>query len=266
MDRRKFLTGMGSLGAATAGGWAALETAARDARAAGLAHVAGAPKAAGRGRPVESGPARPLQQGLTVGFLEGSAALLDWAAQGRSWNVAARPLQWSAWHSSLSRPYYGERVDVSIGLLSAAPVHAAPLLRSLEVVAHFAIDEAPHFAPFNAWQYDAGSDTKRASSTTPLTFEAAMPDRVGLQLNYALQSERLVPGLASSGVVYLPLGGRDGPGTGLYVLAAPSRLTGAPADFTRFRFRGDLHVPLSDDAGGLPDFDYVSLTVAPVAA
>ena len=71
-----------------------------------------------------------------------------------------------------------------------------------------------------------------------------MPDRVGLQVNYAFTPEPLVPGIASTGTVYLPLGARDGPDVGIYVLASPSRVTGAVPDFTQYRFSGDLRTPL----------------------
>ena len=46
MDRRGFLTGVGTLGAAAAGGWATMQGAARGARAEGLAKAAGALPAA----------------------------------------------------------------------------------------------------------------------------------------------------------------------------------------------------------------------------
>lgn len=265
MDRRGFLTGVGTLGAVAAGGWTALEHGARSARAEGLAQVAEA--GTGRGAKAGAQGGRPLAQGLSVGFLPGSTGLLDHAARGRPWNELASQMRWSAWHPSLSRPVFDPMVDVSLGLFQSARVHANPgMLRSLEVVAHFALDVSPHFAPFNAWGYESAGPGKLAKRTSPLTFEAAMPDRVGLQVNYALDKSVIVPGMASSGMVYLPLGARDGPGTGIYVLASPSRVTGAVPDFTEYTFSGDLVQPLRRNTGGTPDFDFVTLTIAPVVA
>jgi hypothetical protein len=138
-------------------------------------------------------------------------------------------------------------------------------LLSLDVVAHFAIEEAPFFAPFNALHYTAARAGKAAGATSPLTFEAAMPDRVGLQVNYAMERTHPLARLAAGGTVYLPIGGRDGAGTGIYVLATPSRVTGLPPEFTEYSFSGDLIEPLRRDTGGTPDFDFVALTIAPVA-
>jgi hypothetical protein len=152
-------------------------------------------------------------------------------------------------------------------MLQSAQVHAPSALQSLEVVAHFAINEAPHFAPFNAWQYVAARAGKAAKRSSPLTFAASMPDRVGLQVNYALERNGSLPSrLAAGGTVYLPIGARDGPGTGIYVLATPSRVTGALPDFSEYTFTGDLIQPLRRFTGGTPDFDFVPLTIAPGAA
>ena len=141
MDRRTFLTGIGTIGAATAGGWTALESAARGNRAEGLARAAGAPKAASWRRGVAPGGARALQQGLSVGYLPGGDTLLSYAAQGRPWNGTASRMRWAAWTPSLSRRVFEAQVDVSIGLLQSAAVPGTPeVLRSLEVVAHFALD------------------------------------------------------------------------------------------------------------------------------
>jgi len=264
MDRRSFLTGVGSLGAATAGGWGAMEAGARDARAQGLA------KAAGAAVQSKSGNTRtsvPLRQALSVGYLPGSAGLLDYAARGREWPQLASQMRWASWHPSFALPIFDSRVDVSIGMLQSAQVHAPSALLALEVVAHFAIDAAPHVAPFHAWQYVAARPGKAAKRTSPLTFEAGMPDRVGLQVNYALDRATGLPArLDAGGTVYLPIGGRDGPGTGIYVLATPSRVTGALPDFSEYTFSGDLIQPLRRNTGGTPDFDLVTITIAPVVS
>ena len=71
-----------------------------------------------------------------------------------------------------------------------------------------------------------------------------MPDRVGLQVSYALERKNVLSRLAAGGVAYLPIGGRDGAGTGIYVLATPSRVTGQLPDFKEYTFSGDLIHPL----------------------
>jgi hypothetical protein len=259
MDRRGFLTGVGTIGAAAAGGWGTMEMGARSARAEGLAKAsgAGAKSTAGRG-------GVPLRPSLSVGYLPGSAGLLEYAALGRAWPQLVTQMRWATWEPSLALPIFDSRVDVSIGMLQSAQVHAASALLSLEVVAHFAIDQAPYFAPFEAWSYEGPRVGKVAKRSSPLTFEVAIPDRVGLQVNYALESKQLTSRLTSGGTVYLPVGARDGPTTGIYVLATPSRVTGALPDFTEYTFSGDLINPLRRNTGGTPDFDFVPLTIAPV--
>lgn len=262
MDRRGFLTAAGTLGAASAGGWKAAEQHAADKRAAGLARAAGMGSPAGAGKAGPQGTAPPAA--LSVGYLPGSAGLLEVAARGQRWDpYYATRMRWAQWQPSLALPVFDPRLDISLGLLQSAQVWAAPdLLRSIEVVAHFAFDEAPYFAPFYAWRYDAPSAGKRARATAPLTFEAASSDRVGLQVNYAFGRDQVIPGLAETGTVYLPVGARDGPGIGLYVLATPSRITGARPDFAEYTFTGDLLAPLRRDTYGTPDFDFVTLTIA----
>lgn len=258
MDRRAFLTGVGSMGAAAAGGWAALESHARSARATGLA------KAAGVGRTAVSKAANgaPRIDGLAVGFLPGSAGLLEAAMMGRKLELNTDS-RWVTWAPSYSLPIYDNLVSISIGMMQTAQVAAAPdMLKRIEVVAHFALDGAPDFAPFNAWSYAGpGPMRKNASITSPLTFEAGIPDRLGLQVNYAFTAERLAPDVAASGMVYLPVGARDGPGEGLYVLAGPSRYTGTQPDFSEYFFSGNMQAPLLRNTWGTPDFDFVTLSV-----
>src|SRR5881394_461267 len=138
MDRRDFLTGVGTIGAVTAGGWTALESSARSARAAGLARAAGVGAAAGAKRAPGS---RALSPALSVGYLPGSTGLLEYAALDRRWDYLATQMRWAVWDPSLSLPVFNKRVDVAIGMLQAAQVWAAPdLTRLIEVVAHFAFD------------------------------------------------------------------------------------------------------------------------------
>ena len=259
MDRRGFLAGIGSVGAAAAGGWGTMEMGARGARAEGLANAAGATRGSTKAR-----VALAAAQSVTVGYLPGSAGLLEYAARGWAYPQLATQMRWAAWEPSLALPIFDSRVDISLGGLQHAQVIVPSSLLALEVVAHFAIDKAPFFAPFNAWQYTAARAGKAAKATSPLTFEAGMPDRVGLQVNYALDRTQTLARYAAGGTVYLPVGGRDGVGTGIYVIATPSRVTGALPDFTEYTFTGDLIQPLRRDTGGTADFDFVTLTIAPV--
>ena len=261
MDRRGFLTGAGTLGAAAAGGAAVIEGGARQARAEGLAKAGGA--TAGSGAKASRG-ANPRAQSLTVGYLPGSAGLLEYAARGWTFPHIATQMRWAPWAPSLALPIFDSRVDVSLGMFQPAQVYAPPALLSLEVVAHFAIEKAPNFAPFHAWSYQAARAGKPAKWTSPLTFEAGMPDRVGLQVNYALDRGHVLSRLSAGGTVYLPIGGSDGIGTGIYVLATPSRVTGELPDFTEYTFTGDLIQPLRRYTLGTADFDFVTLTIAPV--
>lgn len=260
MDRRAFLTGVGTIGAASAAGWSAVESSARGARAAGLAKAAGA-VAAG------SSKAAALPHGLRVGYLRGSAGLLDYASRGQQWDSLANQMRWAEWDPSLQYPSHESRVDVVMGRMQVADVWANPgLTRMVEVVAHFALDVSPNIAAFGAYRFDGAQKNKSARSTSPLVFEAGMPDRVGLQVNYAFAPEPLV-GLASTGMVYLPIGARDGPDIGIYVLASPSRVTGAAPELTQYRFGGDLRSPLvRADTGGTAEFDFVPFTIAPIRA
>jgi hypothetical protein len=265
MDRRGFLAGVGSMGAAAASGWAAVESDASAARARILASAAGIAKSAPAGRPRVGSSTEPLSEGLVVGYLFGSPALLDDEANGRVLN-ATGVMPWSPWSPALSRQTPDQRVSVSIGILQAAPSAVAPqMLKSLEVVAHFALDGTPFVATFPAWKHEAAASGRRANATSPIAFDAAMPDRVALQVDYAL-GETVPHGISDSGRVYLPLGARDGPGVGLYVLAGPSRYTGMPPDLRGHVFSGDLRSPLARPGGGTPDFDYVALAVRPAAA
>ena len=261
MDRRGFLAGIGTLGAAAAGGWGTMEMGVRGARAQDLAKAA----ALTASDPKARSAAASARQAITLGYLPGSAGLLEYAARGWAWPQLATQMRWAGWHPALALPIFDSRVDVSLGMLAHAQVHARSPLLSLDVVAHFAIEQAPFFAPFNAWQYTAPREGKPSKATSPLTFEAAMPDRVGLQVNYAMEPSHPVARLPASGTVYLPIGGRDGAGTGIYVIATPSRVTGLPPDFTEYTFSGDLVQPLRRDTGGTPDFDFVPVAIAPIA-
>src|SRR4051812_44399917 len=101
MDRRGFLTGLGTLGAAAAGGWGVMEAGARGTRADGLAKAAGA---SGKASSARGGA--PTVQALTVGYLPGSAGLLDYAARGQQWPQLATQMRWATWEPSFALPIF----------------------------------------------------------------------------------------------------------------------------------------------------------------
>ena len=251
------------MGAAAAGGWGALESGAGSVRAADLARAAGVAKGGSMaGRPGASGSGL-VYEGLTLGYLPDSNVLLEMAMRGQAFDASTTQKRWARWDPSLTRATSEPVVSVSIGILHRAQVPVAvDMLKSLEVVAFFAVDESPYVAPFHAWKYEAaGPVSKRATATSPLTFDATLPDRVALQVKYGLSGAALAPGTLESGMLYLPLGARDGPGLGLYVLAGPSRFTGAQPDLRDYQFSGDLRAPLVRSAGGSADFDYVTVII-----
>jgi hypothetical protein len=263
MDRRTFITGAGTLGAAAVGGWKVVETSASHARANGLAKAAGAGLYAPAAAKGASGSA--LADGFTVGYLIDSPYLFEYEAQGWGWESFATTMSWTRWSPAQSNG--GSRlVRVSIGLFRAAQnVPALGMVRSLEVASFFAADGAT-VARFDSWRYQLDASTKRVNATSPLTFNGAMPDRLALQVNYTLDTAHLAPGMNTAGMVYMPLGGREGLGTGLHLLAGPSHWTGAAPNLADYRFTGSLANPVMRADRGQLDFDYVAIAVRPVKA
>lgn len=276
MDRRTFLTGVGTIGAVATGGWATLEPSSAKARADGLAQAAGASKRApsfSAGAPVNNGL---FADGLTLGYLPGSAGILASEAAERRVSANATGLKWSRWDASMATQSYSfghplldspNQVSISIGVMQRANTPASlELLQGIEIIAHFAINDVPYVAPFNAWKYAAAGFSRQPISSQPLRFDASVPDRVALQINYTLNAANLVRGVSDAGMMYLPIGARGGPGTGLYVLATPSRYTGMQPDLNAYRFTGNLKSPLVHESGYPPDFDFLTLTIRPLAA
>lgn len=251
------------MGAAAAGGWSTVEASAGAERAAALEKAAGVARAGVGAKPGGSKGGGVVYEGLVLGYLPGSPALLELTARGETWDWHSAQTRWARWDPTLAFVTSEPAVSVSIGILQRSQVPSAPeTLRSLEVIAHFAIDEAPYVVPFQAWKYRAAADgSKRDYATSPLTFDASLHNRVGLQVTYGLNGPALVPGTLESGMLYMPLGAYNGPSIGLYVLAGPSRLTGAQPDLREYQFSGDLHAPLLRAAGGKPDFDYVTVMI-----
>ncbi|MBK7470656.1 MAG: hypothetical protein IPI73_08530 [Betaproteobacteria bacterium] len=279
MDRRKFLSGVGTIGAAgvVATGFALRESGATKARAGGLAQAAGVAGATGV-TPLVAAKAR-VADGLTLGYLPGSAGMFATPTVERLISTKAAGLRWSHWDPSLpaqagqpaARSLFkaGNLVAVAIGILHRAEGVATGALGALDVTAHFAIDDAPYFAPFSAWRYEAAGFATRAKSTQAISFSARMPDRVALEVNYALNPSVIAGGFANAGMLYLPIGtsaaSAAGLTTGLYVLAAPSAGTGVQPDMGAYVFSGNVRAPIVDPAGRAPDFDYLTLAIRPIA-
>jgi len=176
MDRRTFLTGAGTLGGIGAAGTGAvlLNGRAGDARARGLAQAAGAAAPARPGAGSTQASKSRIPDGLTLGYLPGSAAMFGALAGDRQMRLSTIGLRWAAWDGS-SAAQAGQTaiqsllpgdsaVDVSIGILRQAD-SANAILTAMEIVAHYAIDDAPFFAPFNAWSYQAAGIAKSARRT-----------------------------------------------------------------------------------------------------
>jgi hypothetical protein len=185
-----------------------------------------------------------------------SMAVLD-EANGR-W------MPWSAGGTSMRSlfsvvPDPEGRVSIRLGMLRAAS--AEPFVRYLDVIAHFAIDEGGS-APFFASSFRAAASGRTAMASAPVAFDALMPDRMALQIEYVLDDRAIAGNVAATGSIYLPVGAVDGPGTGFYALAAPSRSTGLPPALASYRYSGDVHAPIVDAAGEAPDFDHLVLSIA----
>jgi hypothetical protein len=257
MDRRTFLSGVGTLGAAAAG-TVSLGSNEASTRAAGLAKAAGAPGPITARLRAMSGTAKA--RGLVLGSLGGDPTLLaDRAAAGER-------LRWSTPRDSSStlRGFLGTapategRVSVMLGALRLGG--AAPLFRSIDVTAHFAIDEGG-FAPFYASSFRAAGGGRHAMASQPVIFDALVPDCVALQVDYLLDDRAIGPGVAVSGSMYLPVGADGAAASGVHVLAGPSHATGLPPGLSSYLFTGDLHAPIVDSRGDAPDFDHVALSI-----
>ena len=257
MDRRTFLTGVGTLGAAAAGS-VALGSNEAGTRAAGLAKAAGAPGPITARLQAMSATAKA--RGLVVGSLPGDPTLLSDRA------VGGERLRWGTPRDSFSslRGFLGVapgvegRVSVMLGAVRVAG--ATPLFRSIDVTAHFAIDEGG-YAPFYASSFRAAGGGRNAMASSPVIFDALIPDRMALQVDYVLDDRAIAGSVAATGSLYLPIGSEGGTGTGVYVLAGPSHATGLPPELASYLFTGDVRAPIVDSRGDAPDFDHLAFSV-----
>jgi hypothetical protein len=266
MDRRAFLTGLGTIGAVATGGWATRESSAASARAAGLAKAAGVPgpiAARTKARTAAAGK----RGGFVLGRLAGSSALL--AHESVDYAGHAGRLGWAVWdESAASAPSlfaktFGSQGRVSIMLGALRPAAAAnglPMIESIDITAHFAIDDG-HFVPFHVSSYRAAGANRARATSAPVMFDALVPDRVALQIDYVLDEKSVSSSVAKKGSVYLPIGGAQGAGTGLYLLAGPSSTSGMPPELSGYVFSGDPHAPILASRGGAPDFDHIAFAI-----
>ena len=278
MDRRTFLTGVGSAGAlgAIATGVVVNQSNPISARANGLATAAGANNSAIQSSSPHANKAVAVP-GLAVGFLPGSTGMFATPDAEPRTRVTAADLSWSVWDSAdatidRSRTHslfkVSRQVDVSIGAVHAnSTIAALAVMRRLDIVAHFATDDALYFVPFNAAHFESADSVSRSKSTQPLSFVAQTPDRVALEINYALNPAFTAGGISSTGNLYLPIGGQDGNreglAIGLYVLATPATATGVPPVLSDFVFSGNVRAPLLSRSGAPLDFDYLTLAIRP---
>ena len=257
MDRRSFLAGVGTLGAAASGAVSLASNETRT-RAAGLAKAAGAPGPISARLRAMSATAKA--RGLVVGSLGGDPTLLAERA------AAGERLRWGTPRDAPftlrgflgSAPSTEGRVSVMLGALRLGG--AEPLFRSVDVTAHFALDEGG-FAPFYASSFRAAGGGRQAMASQSVIFDALVPDCVALQVAYLLDDRAIGPGVAVTGSVYLPVGADGGAASGVHVLAGPSRATGLPPALSSYLFTGDLHAPIVDSRGDAPDFDHLALSI-----
>ena len=132
------------------------------------------------------------------------------------------------------------------GLRRARP---SPAFQRLDVVARFAIDDAPDFASFFAWSHVAGTVPRTSS---PINFSALGPDRAALEINYVLASDL---GGSAPGRLYFPIGG-TGLSPGIYVMTTPSAATGSTPEMQNLSFSGNPDAPLSTKHRVPLDFDH----------
>jgi hypothetical protein len=255
MDRRSFLTGVGTLGAAAVGA-ASVASNEAGARAAGLAKAAGAPGPLSAR--LQGLPGASRARGIAMGTLEGDPTVLSARAAG------GERLRWTMPPSTSLRAFLAtapaQEGRVSVMLGSVRTAGAVPLFRSIDVVAHFALEDGG-FAPFYASSFRAAGGGRNAMSSPPVVFDALVPDRVALQIDYVLDSRAIDARLAPTGSLYLPLGASARTATGVYVIAGPSATTGLPPDLASYLFTGDVRAPIVDASGDAPGFDHLAFSV-----
>ena len=239
MNRRDFVTGLGSL--------AATGVAAEAVRG----HVSG--DAASSGFAANANPVGIVQSnqagtgaGMTLGYLPRSAAFVN------TWSPAEQGAIPGRWGRTNLR--------AAIQILGFVP-SSTPTIERIDITVNFALNEAPFFAPFYAWQY-VDLPGQHVKSSSPLTFTANVPQAAGIAAAFRLKSA--VTGVYSSGSLYYQIGG-SGIGPGIYGLAGPSATTGLTPDWSQITW-GEKAGSLARSDGMAVDFDYLTLIVSPVHA
>ncbi|MEO8677308.1 MAG: hypothetical protein ABI569_17155, partial [Casimicrobiaceae bacterium] len=184
--------------------------------------------------------------GMTLGYLPRSAAFIN---------------TWSPAGDATIRERWGRtNVRAAIQILGFVP-SASPTIERIDITVNFALNEAPFFAPFYAWQY-VDLPGQHVKSSSPLTFTANVPQAAGIAAAFRLKSA--ASGVHSSGSLYYQIGG-SGLGPGIYGLAGPSATTGLTPDWSQITW-GEKAGSLARSDGMAVDFDYVTLIVSPVRA
>jgi len=239
MNRRDFVTGLGSLAASGVAVEALRVHGTADDAVNGF-HVNANPVGVAQSNEAATGA------GMTLGYLPRSAAFIN------TWSPSSEATVRERWGRS------NVRAAVQIlGFVAAA----APTIERIDITVNFALNEAPFFAPFYAWQY-VDLPGQHVKSSSPLTFTASVPQAAGIAAAYRLKSA--VSGVHASGSLYYQIGG-SGLGPGIYGLAGPSAATGVAPDWNQITW-GEKAGSLARNDGMAIDFDYVTLVVSPVHA
>jgi hypothetical protein len=188
----------------------------------------------------------PPGGGMTLGYLPRSAGFVN------TWVPAEERTIGDRWGRT--------NVRAAISILGYVP-STSPAFERIDITVNFALNEAPFFAPFYAWQY-VDLPGEHAKSSSPLTFTASVPNAASIAASFRMKST--IPGGNASGSLYYQIGGA-GLGPGIYALAGPSRATGQAPDWNLITW-GEIAGSLAREDGGAIDFDYLTLVVSPTHA
>jgi hypothetical protein len=257
MDRRGFIKGVGAL-AASAGAAVGVGSVLEDrGEVAATNAPANVPATTGR---ASAPPAVrtsklvvPVSTAVALGHLtRGNADTMS--PLNRQSEVRGR-LVWQQWAGPTPDYSGGAARHVTIVGLQRAGARSA--VANMDILAHFAIDEAPYLVPFYAWSHTGG---KVPRSSSPITFSMPTPNRASLEINYQLDRSAIAGNAAATGSMNLPIG-TDGLSPGIYVLTTPAARTGVAPDLNEYMFSGDADAPLVRLDGAPLDFDHLVFAV-----
>jgi len=249
MNRRGFVTGVGTVAAAGAAAQALRGPGSGSALSGGL-HADHRPGGSGefgaKRNPV--GTTRVDQSapggGLTLGYIPRSA---------RFANPNALPVE----QITLRNFWKVINARTAIGIIGYVPSES-PTIERVDITVNYALDEPPFVAPFYAWQY-VNVPGQYAKSSSPLSFTAMLPNIAAIDVSFQVRSA--TTGAIASGSLLYPIGG-SGLGPGIYALAAPSPGTGGAPDWDGLTW-GDRAGSLARLDGRAIDFDYICLVLSP---